>query len=75
MVDTGKIGSVLTPQKSAEGKEYYVESFGEKVKELSVGDRVTVIGNKESLIFLPGDKDRFIPDQANLVLVYEKELH
>ena len=39
VVDTGKIGSVLTPQKSAEGKEYYVESFGETVKELSVGDR------------------------------------
>ena len=36
---------------------------------------VMVIGNKESLIFLPGDKDRFITDQANLVLVYDKEIH
>lgn len=75
VVDTGRLGAVLTPQKSAEGKEYHVELIGRKVEDLEVGEKVILIGNSQSLIMVPGDNTRFITAESNLLGVLEKEIH
>lgn len=75
IVDTGFVGSVMTPQKSIEGKEYFVEAVGPKVEDLQPGDRVHCIGNSQSVMFLPGSKDHFFTHEENVILVYPRELH
>ena len=75
VVDTGKVGSVLTPQKSAEGKTYYIEEFGDKVQGLAKGDQIFMLAAPGSAMFVPGSTELFFTQEENVVLIYEKEVH
>lgn len=75
VVDTGKIGSVLTTQKSSEGKEYFIEKVGDKVQGLAQGDRVFLLAGPGSGMFIPNSTEFFFTKEENVVLVYDKEQH
>jgi len=74
LVDKGRVGTIITPQSAAQGKERIVVSIGSKVENLAVGDSVFIIGTLgEDVVQLPNHSDLFITKEANVVLVVRKE--
>lgn len=66
-------GGVVIPEISAEGKQYIVVAMGAKVEELSIGDRVLVVGRVGiDWDFLPMHKDLFICKQQCVALIYRE---
>jgi NADPH:quinone reductase-like Zn-dependent oxidoreductase len=59
------------PQSSRAGKAHYIEAVGEDVKDLKPGDRVCIIGSKESetWIPLPDAPDLYMTRHGNAVVV------
>lgn len=66
-----KVGGIVVPQRSAEGKTYSVMAVGPKVEDLSVGEEVYIIGSQQNgdWSFIPGANDIIITREANVVLV------
>lgn len=71
VVDLGKTESgIALPNMAMQGKEFHVVSVGPKVQDLHVGDKVFMIGTKNSHYFeLPQSKDLIIIKEEYAVLV------
>lgn len=73
VVDKGKIAGTTmhAPQSSSVGKAHYIEAVGEDVKGLKPGDRVCIIGSKQSetWIPLPDAPDLYMTRQSNAVVI------
>ncbi len=65
----------MLPQQSVQGKQFYVEAMGEKVKNLAVGDRVQMVTyqGKGDFFPLPNDNSLLIIREEYIALVYPKE--
>lgn len=62
-------GNLTVPQNSPQAKHHYVEAIGPDVVNLSIGDKILVIGSPGSLAPLPHDPYLFITRQENIVMV------
>lgn len=70
-----KIGSTYVPEKSLEGREYYVESYGPKVLDLVKGDQVQISGKiGENWGIVPGFTKLLIGMEAYVAIKYVKEV-
>lgn len=74
LIDKGRVGSIMTPQKSAQGKERIIVAVGPDVKDIKPGDSVFVIGVVgQDVVILPNEIDLYLTRQANVVLVVNVE--
>lgn len=74
-IDRGQVRGIITPDKSAQGKERIVMAMGPDVVDLKIGDKVMVIGSPgQDVIAMPEDKDIYLTKQANVVLVVESDV-
>ena len=61
---------IAIPQISAQGKEFHVVAVGPDVEDLDVGDKVLMLGSKNTTYFeLPNSKDLIVMKEENVVLV------
>jgi len=74
LIDKGMVGSIATPQISAQGKERVVEAIGPDVLNLAVGDKILVIGTiGQDTIPLPNEVGLYMTRDGNVALVVEDE--
>ena len=74
LIDLGKTESgIAIPSQAQQGKERVVVAMGPKVKDLSKGDKVNIIGESGvDYAFLPDCRDMIIVKEANVILVIEE---
>jgi hypothetical protein len=66
-------GGIKLPEKSPEGKLWFVDSVGEKVENLKVGDQVEPNGEQNvDWAFIPRFPNLIVINERNIVLTYEK---
>lgn len=69
VIDHGKVGNIITPQKSAQGKERIIVAVGPDVKDLKPGDSVYIIGTLgQDTIALPDEPNLYLTRQSNVIL-------
>ncbi len=69
-----KVGSVLVPERSKEGTNFFVEGVGPDVKDgLKVGDQVMIMGMANDPFYpVPGESDLIMITQKQVAYVLEK---
>lgn len=73
VTSVGSVGRIRVSDTAEEGKVYTVAGFGPEVKDLSIGDRITLFADHSTTFFaIPGERDLIIIKDINISAVIEE---